>query len=272
MKNLFFLLVLLFSLTSFGDTISGLTVEGRRAAKIYLPKDLNAKDKWPLIISLHGFLSNPKIQNKIFPASNFVDSKGFILVTPYGKRNAVGIRYWNASEACCDLFHQNPDDIGYLKKLIAKVKENYSIGDVFLVGHSNGGFLAYRFACEASDLISGIVSISGVNNFDQISCHPSKAISILQIHGTSDRVIKYEGNTKRNIPSALQSITPWATLNHCNNEKLSIFSNIDKEITSMGWNQCSQGKSVLLWSVKNRKHNETLGNNLTNKIIDTLFL
>ena len=271
MKNLVFLLVLLFSLTSFGDTNSGLTVEGRRAAKIYLPKDLNAKNKWPLIISLHGFLSNPRMQNKIFPASNFVDNKGFILVTPYGKRNAVGIRYWNASEVCCDIFNQDPDDIGYLKKLIAKVKENYSIGDIFLVGHSNGGFLAYRFACEASDLISGIVSISGANNFDQINCHPSKAISILQIHGTSDRVIKYEGNTKRNIPSAIESIAPWSTLNHCNNEKPSIFSNIEKEVTSMGWDQCSQGKSVLLWSVKNRRHNETLGNNLTSKILNSLF-
>lgn len=264
MKILVFLLI---SFSSFANTIE---VDHRKPAIVYLPKNLNGKSKWPLVISIHGFLSNPKIQGKIFPANQFVDKKGFILIIPFGLRNPVGIRYWNASDKCCDIFKQKPDDIGYLKKLINKAKEDYPIDPekIFLVGHSNGGFLAYRFACEAADYISGIVSIAGANSFDDTNCKPSRPVSILQIHGRNDRVVKYNGNPKRGFPSALDSIIPWSRINNCQTKQI---TNINKEITVLNFGQCIKNKSVQLWSLKERNHNKSLGDTLTNSVLNYLF-
>jgi polyhydroxybutyrate depolymerase len=259
MKILFFLLI------SFSSLAATIAVDARKPAIVNLPIDLAEKSKWPLVISIHGFLSNPKIQGKIFPADKFVDKKGFILITPFGLRNAVGIRYWNASDKCCDLFNQNPDDITYLKKLINKAKEEFPIDaeKIFLVGHSNGGFLAYRFACEAAEYISGIVSIAGVNSFGEINCKPSRPISILQIHGKNDRIIKYNGNSRRGFPSALESIIPWSKINKCGK----------KQTTDMlvNFSGCDQGKSVQLWTLNDHNHNKSLGNKLTSEVLNYLF-
>jgi len=255
-------LLLLVSFSSFAATIS---VDERRPAIVNLPKDLKDKAKWPLVISIHGFLSNPKIQRKIFPADKLVDEKGFILITPFGLRNAVGIRYWNASKECCDIFKQNPDDISYLKKLINTAKKQYPIDAerVFLVGHSNGGFLAYRFACEAADYISGIVSIAGANSFDEIKCNPSRPVTVLQIHGKNDKIIKYTGNNRRGFPSALESITPWSKINRCQKEQIT-----DMKVN---YSQCEQAKSVQLWSLEKHSHNKSLGDKLTYDILNYLF-
>lgn len=261
------LLLLVLSFSSFAATIE---IDDRKPAIVNLPTDLSKKSKWPLVISIHGFLSKPKIQGKIFPANQFVDKKGFILITPFGLRNPVGIRYWNASDKCCDIFKQKPDDVGYLKNLINKAKEEYPIDPekIFLVGHSNGGFLAYRFACEAADYISGIVSIAGTNSFDETNCKPSRPVSILQIHGRNDRVIKYYGSAKMGFPSALESIIPWSKINKCQKPQTSI---IDQENTVLNFSQCQQGKSVQLWSLKDHKHNKSLGDKFTSDILNYLF-
>lgn len=261
------LLLLILSFSSFAGTIS---VDHRKPAIIQIPTDLKEKAKWPLVISIHGFLSNPKIQGKIFPAGKFVDEKGFILITPYGLRNAVGIRYWNASEKCCDIFKQKPDDISYLKKLIDKAKKEYPVDPdkVFLVGHSNGGFLAYRFACEAADYISGIVSIAGANSFVETNCKPSRPLSILQIHGENDRIIKYTGNIRRGFPSALDSIIPWSKINKCEIKETTFSDEVDM-IVNFG--KCVQDKKVALWLLKERNHNKSLGNKLTKEILNNLF-
>ncbi|MFI5391323.1 MAG: alpha/beta hydrolase family esterase [Bacteriovoracales bacterium] len=260
---------MLLSLPLFAE-VTTIEVEGHKSATVYLPTDFAHKKDLPLVISLHGVMSNPKIQEKIFPAKNLIDKKGFILITPFGKRNYVGLRFWNASEQCCDFFKQNPDDISYLRELIIKALKKFSIDPkkVFLVGHSNGGILAYRFACEASDLISGIVSIAGPNVFEEINCNPSKPISILHIHGKNDRIIKYDGNLKRGFPSALDSILPWSKINNCQGMKE---FNYTQNISKLRFIECDKDKSVELWTLNNRNHNKSLGNELTQEILNYLF-
>ncbi len=256
-------LALLFSFALRAE-ITTLQVDNRKAAIVYLPSDYSKRVDWPLVISIHGFLSNPAFQEKIFPAKDLVSKMGFVLITPFGNRNFLGIRFWNIPGKCCDLFKQNPDDINYLKKLIIKAQEKYSINPkkVLLVGHSNGGFLAYKLACEASDLITGIVSISGVNFYDENTCKPSKPVSIIHLHGENDRVVKYNGNPRKKYPSALDSILPWVNLNNC---KTKIETGDSTKILS--FNDCNDESFVELWSFKKRNHNKSLGKDLTEKIL-----
>jgi polyhydroxybutyrate depolymerase len=265
--KIIFLLLLSLPLKAEVTTIE---VAGRKSATVYLPTDFAHKKGLPLVISIHGIMSNPKIQERIFPAKNLIDKKGFVLITPFGKRNYIGLRFWNASEKCCDFFNQNPDDISYIKELIIQSQKKFFIDPkrVFLVGHSNGGILAYRFACEASEFISGIVSIAGTNVFEEINCNPSKPISILQIHGKNDRIIKYDGSLKRGFPSALDSILPWSKINNCQE---AIESKITPNLTKLRFINCDKDKSVELWSLNDRNHNKSLGSELTQEILNYLF-
>jgi membrane protein implicated in regulation of membrane protease activity len=55
------------------------------------------------------------------------------------------------------------DDSTYLHRLLDAVKSAYRVDPtrVYFVGHSNGGFMAYRMACEHATEITAIVSLAG---------------------------------------------------------------------------------------------------------------
>lgn len=245
-----------------------------RKAKVYLPKNLNEKRSWPVIISLHGYFSSPNFQNLYFRAKKLVTKKGFILVVPYGSRSLLGGRYWNTEGYCCDFFKQKADDLGFLKKLISSIKTEYPVDPekVFLVGHSNGGFLAHHYACEGGEDISGIVSISGTGPLNFQNCIPSKPISVLQIHGTKDKIIPFDGE-KGKFPGALESTFAWSKLNGCEQESPQDFGLVSKRknITSSGWKNCRDDKSTLLWTVNGGGHVNPLPKKVTIKILDYLI-
>ena len=64
--------------------------------------------------------------------------------------------------------------VAYLRAIIRDVMARYPVDRrrVFVVGHSNGGFMAYRMACEASDLVTGVVSLAGATWKDPARCRP----------------------------------------------------------------------------------------------------
>lgn len=72
-------------------------------------------------------------------------------------------RFWNASDACCDFYHTGTDASGYLHQLLETVKSRYPVDPdrVYLIGHSNGAFIAYRMACEHAADVTAIVSLAG---------------------------------------------------------------------------------------------------------------
>ncbi len=71
----------------------------------------------------------------------------------------------------------------------------YDSERVYLVGHSNGGFMSYRMACDQSELITGIVSFAGSTWWNENDCAASDSVAVLQIHGTWDTSIRYDGLT-----------------------------------------------------------------------------
>ena len=57
---------------------------------------------------------------------------------------------------------------------------------IFLIGHSNGGFMSYRMACDHADVVAAIVSLSSATFANDADCHPSEEVSVLEIHATGD--------------------------------------------------------------------------------------
>jgi polyhydroxybutyrate depolymerase len=68
------------------------------------------------------------------------------------------------------------------------------IGDprqVYLLGSSNGGMMAFRFACERNTMIRGVVAVSAPIVIP--SCRNASGVNILHIHGRADRLVPVEG-------------------------------------------------------------------------------
>ncbi|MEO0974143.1 MAG: alpha/beta fold hydrolase, partial [Pseudomonadota bacterium] len=193
---------------------------GRGPVQVHLPPAVEEGGALPLVINLHGYGGDANSQSQYFGLTPAADARGFILATPDGTQDFFGLRFWNATDACCDFFQSQPDDSSYLRTLIEVIAASFDVDDrrIHVVGHSNGGFMAHRMACDHADRIAAIVSFAGAQWEQEDRCAPSEAVAVAQLHGTGDGVIQYTGGCIPGLacyPSARESVQSWAALNGC---------------------------------------------------------
>jgi len=103
------------------------------------------------------------------------------------------------------------------------LQSTYNLGSekTFSCGFSNGGYMSYTLACEASDVFKAIANVAGTmsgyswNHKDSI-----EPISILHIHGTDDDVVPIDGSMSwpggwGGAPHVDTIIDYWTDLNNC---------------------------------------------------------
>ena len=232
--------------------------KNNRNYKVLKPKNYDPKKKYPLILSLHGFSSNGSGQAGFFPLKDLADKYGFLYCFPSGLD-----RSWNATNACCD-FRNKHNDSAYLRGLILWAQKEYSIDKkkVYVTGLSNGGFMSYRMAHDHSDLITAIVPFAGVG-FNQWPSNPKTPVSVLHIHGTKDKTIKWAGGGIRSAkyPSAEDNFAKWKAFNKCEKKtdtsdlKIDLDRKVDGAETKVVRYESKEGKIVTeLWEVVDGGH------------------
>ncbi len=188
----------------------------------HIPSTYDGSRALPLVVLLHGYGASGALQAAYLGLTGLSESRSFLLAYPDGTLNAQSQRFWNATDACCDFARQGIDDVAYVSAIIDDMSARYRVDPrrIFIVGHSNGGFMAHRMACERADRIAAVVSLAGAQSTDASRCTPSEAVSVLQIHGLTDPTIRYEGGSiagtgATTYPSARATVATWARLNRC---------------------------------------------------------
>jgi polyhydroxybutyrate depolymerase len=187
----------------------------RKEARVYLPVKFSSKRSWPLVVLLHGYSSSARLQELYMMLSKHVSAKEFVLLVPEGTTDAKGNRFWNATDFCCDFEQRGVRDSEYLQALIEAASSRYSIDAdrVYLFGHSNGGFMANRLACEVGSRIAGIATLAGTTYKDPSRCQDRNPIPVLHAHGTGDETIFYSGDPR--FPGAEEYLSYWSDRNGC---------------------------------------------------------
>lgn len=188
-----------------------------RPFQLYVPDSYQDGTAMPLLIGLHGYTSRSAELASYLGLVTAAQQRGYLLALPDGTTDVRGDQFWNATDACCDRFGAGVDDAGYLSRLIDTVKQSHTVASVFLIGHSNGGFMSHRMACEHADQITGIASLAGVLWEDAQRCSPSRPVGVLQMHGTADRQVTYEGGRVNGMPApgAEATIASWREHDGC---------------------------------------------------------
>lgn len=192
-----------------------------RPVDVHVPPGYDPATPAPLLVLLHGYGVTGEVQNAYLKLAPVTDARGMLAVYPDGTLNAEGKRYWNATPACCAPAGSEVDDSAYLSAVIADARARYNVDPkrIFVMGHSNGGFMSFRMACDHADVVAAIVSLEGAANADESACNPTEPVAVLAVHGTADDTIGYEGGQTRSggvrYPGAAASVLAWAELNGC---------------------------------------------------------
>ena len=246
----------------------------------FVPSSYSSNSPAPLVVLLHGYGSSGKQLESYLNFTAVAEQRGFILAYPDGTVDATGKQFWNATEVCCNFF-LDVDDDAYLISMLNEMESKYSIDRkrIYFVGHSNGGFMSYRMACKHSDRIAAIASLAGATFLNSSDCAAKEPVSVLQVHGTSDTTILYNGGAilGKQYPSATASVTQWATVNRCSNnstpraDKLDLVTTITGSETSISsWNNCRNGTEVELWTVDQGGHTPAISTTFASKVYDFL--
>lgn len=213
----------------------------------------------PVVVFWHP-LSQTKDYGKVtmVPIS---DREGFIAVFPQGIGNS-----WNAG-ACCGPANSTTDpvdDVGFARALVADLGSRTCVDTsrIYSNGFSNGGFMSHRLGCEASDLFAAVAPDSGVLGIPADQCHPLRPVPLLQIHGTADPLVPYDGGTppggnllgftNGTFISVADTISVWAQRDGCVGQPVQTFQK--GVVTCNTYDQCQAGAKVELCTVENGGH------------------
>jgi polyhydroxybutyrate depolymerase len=224
------------------------------------PSTWDGESELPGVILLHGFGANPVLQEAYFQMSAYMDERPFFYVMPDGRFADDGRQFWNASAACCDYDNTGVDDVAYLTGLIEEMTQVYPVDArrVTLLGHSNGGYMSYRMACDVPELLAGIASLAGVGMPFGTECEDG-VVNVLQMHGTLDSSVSFEDTTY--LPGAKTSAADLAERAGCDRASESVGTadyvyDIDGEETDVErWvDGCPAGYSAELWTMNRGLH------------------
>ncbi len=212
-KQIFFVFFILTMLSTIchAQINSGFQFDGQnRSYIVYTPAIYNPGTPVPLVFVLHGLTQSGQ---SIMNVSNFnaiADTANFILVYPDGIGNS-----WNINANLPGSSTTN--DIGFIEALIDTISANYSIDQnrIYSCGFSAGGFMSHMLACKSSRCFAAIASVAGTMT-DSVynTCSPAFNLPVLQIHGTSDNIVNFNGSLGNK--SATDVVDFWKNFNGCN--------------------------------------------------------
>ena len=225
-------------------------------------------ERLPLLLYLHGLggsgseaLSSPELRA-------LAQRHRMVLVAPDGNLDREGRRFWNAGGACCNFDGKAVNDVARLEALIYHWTQRPEIDParVYIVGFSNGGFMAHRLACYMDDRLAAIVSIGGAGRAPEEACAPVSTIAVLEIHGDADPIVRYGGGHVLDNraadphPSAPQTFHDWAERLGCPSQAKPKTTTADLDPRLPGaetkvesYADCPHG-SVELWTVRGGGH------------------
>ena len=257
---------------------------GRGPIPVHVPATYDPGTPTPLVILLHGYTNTGPEVESWMQFATLVDEYEFLYLYPTGTSDFFGNPFWNATDACCNLFGSGVDDSGYLRDVIAEMQSLYNVDPrrIHFAGHSNGGFMSYRMACDYGDVVAAITSLAGATYLDPLDCTPASPVHTLQIHGTADGVIGYNGGCiplGGCHPGAVATTEQWAAYDGCSPvgapqpDPLNLDSGIPGDETQVTRyaDGCAPGGSAELWTINGGAHSPNLSGDFSRLVIEFLL-
>jgi polyhydroxybutyrate depolymerase len=205
---------------------------------LHVPATYDPEEPAALVLVFHGAGISAERFAGYTRFSRVADREGFLIVYPQGQ-GSIEEPFWDTSPGS--------RDVQFVRDLIDHLQQRCRVdpNQIYASGHSNGGGMVNRLACELADRIAAIGPVSGA--YSSASCSPSRPVPVFAIHGTADTIIPYNG-----IP---EWASAWAERNGCDPEPVEVIRNV--LISEEQWGSCEAGADVVLYTIQDFGHDWT---------------
>ncbi|MCL4243057.1 MAG: polyhydroxybutyrate depolymerase [Dehalococcoidia bacterium] len=236
-----------------GTTTGTIRHDGlERSYRLFVPAGARGDSNLALVVALHGGLGTGDqfAENSRF--EDTAETEGFVVVFPNGVD-----RTWNAGACCGGARRKDIDDVGFLAALIEHLGATLPVSRerVFVTGHSNGAMMAFRFACERSDMVAAAAPVAG--SLEVPVCAPATGVDLLAIHGDSDRNHPIEGGEGTRSISGVsyvsmeESMRRWTAGFGCDTQPA---TTTEGALTTTTWGGCADGRTASLIVIAGADH------------------
>ena len=163
------------NLTNTPSDSGNIEVAGKTRKYIFsLPEGYTPGESYPLIFGIHGRTNSNAMVQDYMKLERYPEWA--IVVYPAGL--GAGPFTWHESE-----------NIDYFDALVTKITENYCVkrDEIFVVGHSLGGYMTYKLGCLRGNVIRAISVVGGASYAGK--CEYPVATQIL--HRPDDHLVSY---------------------------------------------------------------------------------
>jgi len=229
---------------------------------IHLPHP-DAQGLSSVIFNLHGYGSTAMEQMLYTNFKDLTTTKenNFILIHPQGAPLNTALTssssHWNSGAWTVG---STVDDVDFVDTVIELVSQKYNINmdRIYSTGMSNGGFMSYHLACNLSTKIAAVASVTGSMSYETYdSCDPSHPTPILQVHGTLDGLVPFDGNSVLRMKSIDDVIEYWRSYNSCDLEaetSVTDYFNIGMSVEHSIYDNCLNSIHVELYKIEGMQH------------------
>jgi polyhydroxybutyrate depolymerase len=213
----------------------------------------------PLLLCLHGGGSQGASQERYSGFDGVADRLGMIVAYPDGLK-----RHWEDGRGGA---LNGQHDLEFMAAVIERVAAHYAVdrSRIFATGISNGGFFALRLACEMSDQIAAVASVSAtLPNDPSRPCAPHRPVSVLMMNGTGDPIVPFEGGRVAAgaggpILSTKASIASWVRLDRCGDPPViaplpPLTASDPTRVIRTDYSPCAAGSEVVLYTIEGGGH------------------
>jgi poly(3-hydroxybutyrate) depolymerase len=208
-----------------------------------------------LVVALHPYTGSPEWMFRTYQA---IHKRGFHLLMPVGYENS-----WNGGACCGSAVRLGLNDVGFVQDLTMFIMEEKRLkpAHAYIVGHSNGAFLASEVALRATShdahWVRGVAMVVGYSYdkdlyaaaLKESSSHKGFALPVLALHGTADKAVKLEGCChedscccniySKSCFSFKSELEQWAKINRCKTVQPSRRAFIPQNYTCMVGKGCA---------------------------------
>jgi polyhydroxybutyrate depolymerase len=214
-----------------------------RTYRLHVPEGLDGPA--PLVVDLHGFTSNPENHDSLSGWTDLADLEGVVVAQPA----ALGdLPAWETGPGTPGA----AQDVAFIREVVADAAGKVAIDPlrVYASGFSNGGGLAHRLACDASDVFAAIGTVAG-SYLEIAQCAAARPVPVVSFHGTADLIVPFTGLSDV-LPDVTAWAQGWADRNGCG--PVPVSEQIAADVLRNSWGTCEGDAAVVLHVIEGGRH------------------